>query len=88
MSIKLTSEQIEGIAEELIGTTKDLDRYLEEHGLPPSDQIDTDSLTELDSQVFLCSSCGWWYSADDCAIYDLCYECEDDDEQEDEEDDE
>ena len=67
MEAKLTSEQLTDLVQTLVGTSDTLDSAIIELF---GEEYSEDSLTHedrefIDSEIFLCATCGWWYEVAD-----------------------
>lgn len=81
-SIKLTPQQINDVADAIIGTTHGIEYGLASIGIEEKnakDLLDPDTLVEFDSKFFTCDVCGWTCDIDEMSGSDgqVCYECED-----------
>ena len=64
---KLTKEQLKDLVETILGTSDTLDSAIQELF---GSEYSEDCLTEedheyIDSEIFLCATCGWWYEVAD-----------------------
>ena len=75
--MKISTEMMKEIAEELLGTCGTLDEKLAERGFTQDDLPET-LLQDLDMEVMLCETCNWWCEASEMTDYGVCGECEDD----------
>lgn len=88
--IKLTTDQIDELAEELRGTVSSINYTLEDlFNIDSFFDLDDDTLRQIDEIVFECEHCGWWYSTDEEDEYDgyaMCSSCAEDHESREEDD--
>lgn len=76
----LTDEQIQQVAEALIGQcSQDIDDVCNDLGLPLFSEWKPADCAVFDELAFLCSVCAWWVSGDDHAENEIdefiCSEC-------------
>jgi hypothetical protein len=80
----LTKEQVAVLVYDLVGTTQDLDLYLEaEFNIADREKLAAVTLEEIDSYMFECEYCGWWCDDDERSengYEDICKECVEDNE--------
>lgn len=76
--IRLTNGELGKLADYLTGSTRTLEDGVTALGYPPT-SLDDVSLQGLDTLVFLCARCGWWYSIEDLIGNDVCQGCGTDD---------
>lgn len=80
---KISETQLQEIIEALQGTCDTLDGIVQV--VMEDDNICTNDLTpeqleELDQQIFLCETCGWWYEISEMSDEDqVCQDCDDED---------
>lgn len=75
---KLTDKQVREIADELIGTCKEIDEPLKELGLT-FDELMIEDCMALDEIVLCCDEgCGWWFDAGEVNDEGICEECQED----------
>lgn len=81
--ITLTPQQINGVADAIIGTTHAIEYGLEVIDLPDVkvEDLSPDTLVEFDQKFFTCDVCGWTCDIDEMVEGDgqVCIECEDKD---------
>jgi hypothetical protein len=73
-SMKVSTEMMKEIAEELRGTCGTLDAKLEERGLS-EDDIPQTLLQDLDMDVMCCETCGWWCEPSEMDSEGVCDDC-------------
>jgi len=82
--LELSEDQVEQLIYDLVGTTLNLDQYLEStFDVPSVDYLSEDTLEDIDRTIFLCESCGWWCYDEDRSengYEDICDECAEDEE--------
>ncbi len=66
--MKAEDLDLESVIEELRGTClNDLNNVLDQYDLS-EDDLTADQLTEVDMEIFLCETCGWWYGRSEESI--------------------
>ncbi len=80
MSVKLTPDQDNELCDYIVGTTQFIDDGLRAIGLADvsPDDLDSDTLSDIDDRVFVCDECGWTCEVDERSICDdgaVCQEC-------------
>lgn len=75
----ITREDILRIADELRGQChKSLDSILEEEFGIDSSEVPIELLQTLDDEAMECTSCGWWFDANEIDDDQICEDCRDD----------
>lgn len=64
------STRAQEVADELIGSTRDLNSILTE-----DEQQDQDLLDDINELAVLCETCGWWVASEDVDEDGNCDEC-------------
>lgn len=76
MTLNLIEERLVEIAHSLRGTNKSLEDGLAAFNLSTSG-LTKEVLEHLETIVFRCKSCNWWYDIVDLEDGDVCYGCMD-----------
>ena len=75
-------DKVSELVNYLIGSSCSLDEAIEYFGF---EDLTLDELGELDSYIFCCDGCGWWYSIADAAEDDIygryCNDCANEEEE-------
>lgn len=74
MKTRLTEPQIEQIAQYLRNTNYLIDAACEQLGLTYAD-LDGTSIQTIDTMIFCCESCGYWFDLKEYADDELCWPC-------------
>lgn len=68
------SNRIEELIESLYGTCQSLCECCEKHEIEEED-FSIEEIKQLDSEIFQCTSCGWWSEAGEQNEEGECQEC-------------
>lgn len=79
MKTKITDADLQNIIDYLQGTCMTLQAACQAYGYE-EDDLTAPQLEEIDSQIFLCTTCGWWYEIADSSEdspdgENVCIEC-------------
>lgn len=88
--IKLSDDQINKLVQELQGTIDNFSQTVEELFGVDGDNLDMETLSKFDSELFNCPVCGWWYEIGEADEYNgesMCQSCAEDEAEDEREDD-
>lgn len=73
--------KVEELIESLKGTCQSISQILSLiHEEMFEEDLSYEDLEAIDSEIFCCETCGWWWEISECADENVCLECHEEEE--------